>query len=764
MIAAWLLLGAAACSGRGAGIGAPADGLSPGDLNVILITLDTTRADRIGCYGYRDIATPHLDALAARGTLFEQAHATAPLTLPSHCSIFTGKYPPAHGVRDNGGYVLREDETTLAETLKSAGWSTAGFVSAFVLDRRWGAAQGFDHYFDDFDLTRYTAVGMGDIQRPGSEMLEPALAWLRDNRAKKLFAWLHFYDPHAPYEPPEPYRTIYAGRQYVGEIAYVDALIGQLTDEISRLGLAGRTLLVVTGDHGESLGEHRESAHAFFVYSATTHVPLILSGGYPGLAGRRIAEVVRTIDIMPTVLDLLGLPHDGIGQGLSLVPILAGREEAGRAAYSESFYARNHFGWSDLRTLRDGPWRFIEAPQPELYDVGIDPGELENLASAQPLVLESLRERLAAIEQETGSPVEAAAPEEMDAETQKRLAALGYIGSTVDTAGRPSAELPDPKEKIGLVNRLHAAREEALAGRRAEAIAQLESVLAESPEIIDGWFRLGSLRLQEGQLTQAAKSFQTTLSLKPDHEWAVVGLADTYVEMGRLEDALVGYRQHLAREPNNDTVAYRLAETLMDAGRLTEAQRGFERVLAIKPQRAAAAVGISAVAFKRGDVVGARAAARRALAIDPNARSAWFNLALCSEQAGETAEALGSYRREIAIHPHSQRARFNMARLLGRAGDAAGQIRELRAMVDDAPDVSFGRFYLAKALLDAGDIPAASDEARRALQIDPEGYYAPLGHYVLADALSRRGEKEAAEEEARIGHSLEARNLPPPPH
>ena len=763
LFAASVVLAAPAC-GRSSGIGAPASGLAPGDLNLILISLDTTRADRLGCYGFREVSTPHLDALAAGGALFEQAHASIPLTLPSHSSIFTGKYPPAHGVLDNGGYSLRDSETTLAETLKSAGWTTAGFVSAFVLDRRWGIAQGFDHFMDDFDLTRYTAVGMGDIQRPGGEMLDAALAWLRDNRARKFFAWLHFYDPHAPYEPPEPYKTMYAGRLYVGEIAYVDALIGQLTDELTRLGLAGRTLLVVTGDHGESLGEHKESAHAFFVYSATTHVPLIFSGGYPGLAGRRVPDVARTIDIMPTILELLGLPHEAIGQGLSLVPLMEGRGGPAREAYSESRYARHHFGWSDLRTLRDAGHRFIEAPRPELFDVSKDPGEVENLASAQPLVVERMRERLAALDQEMGAPVEAPAAEEMDAETQKQLAALGYIGSTVDTAGRSSADLPDPKDKIEIVNRLHTAREDALAGRRAEAIQQLTSVLGESPEIIDGWFRLGSLQLQEGHLPEALKAFQTTLALKPDHEWAVVGLADTYVEMGRLDDALVGYRQHLARDPNNDTVTYRLAETLLDAGRLTEAQRGFERVLAIKPGRAAAAVGISAVAFKRGDLAGSRAAAQRALVIDPNVRSAWFNLAVCSEQAGDAPEAAAAYRREIAVHAHAHKARFNLARLLGRMGDRDGQIRELRTLVEGAPDVAQGRFYLAKALLDAGRTQEASDEARRALQLDPEGYYAPLGHYVLADALLRGGQKAAAEEEARIGRSLEARNLPPPPH
>ncbi|HEY3174869.1 MAG TPA: sulfatase-like hydrolase/transferase [Candidatus Polarisedimenticolia bacterium] len=740
------------------------EGLSPSDLNLVIVTLDTTRADRIGCYGDRDILTPQLDALAARGALFEQAHATAPLTLPSHSSIFTSRYPPAHGVRDNGGFFLSESEETLAEVLSAHGFATGGFVSAYVLDRRWGIAQGFDRYFDDFDLAKYRTLSMGDIQRRGDETLGKALDWIRDQRGKRFFAWLHLYDPHSPYDPPEPYATAYAGRLYDGEIAYVDSLIGELMDDLSRSGLSSRTLVVVVGDHGESLGEHKESGHAFFVYGTSTHVPLILSGPWPGLAGMRIPGVVSTIDIMPTVLELLGVHHAVHGQGRSLVPLVEGRSlSEPLVAYSESFYPRYHFGWSDLRTLRTDRYRFIEAPRPEIYDTSKDPLETENLAGALPELLARMRGMLARIEGEMGEASTTTAPQEMDEETLRKLAALGYIGSTVDTAGKGSGELADPKDKIEIVNRMHEAKDDQLKGDSKTAIEKLRRVVADAPEVIDAWFRLGNAYFEEREFPLALEMYRRTLALKPDHDWAMVNMANVYVEMGRIDDALVGYRRFLERDPANDLIAYRLAETLLDAGRIGEAGAMFRRVLEIAPGKAAAAVGLAAAAMRRGDPAGARAEVARALTIDPNVRNAHYNLALALEAEGNARVAVEEYRKEISLHPHSFKAQFNLSRLLGLSGDVKGQVGELRAAMEDNPEFHVGRYYLSKALLDAGDLAGAEREAKRALEASPENYYAPLGQYVLADVYARSGRTVAAQEAVRRGRELEARNLPPPP-
>lgn len=748
----------------GGGLARLPGGLSPRDINLIIVTLDTTRADRLGCYGYTRIATPHLDALARTGVLFEQAHAAIPLTLPSHCSIFTGKYPPAHGVRDNGGYFLAESEETLAETLRQQGFATGGFVSAYVLDHRWGIAQGFDRFFDDFDLAKYKTVSMGDIQRRGDQTLEKAIEWVLDQKSRRFFAWIHFYDPHSPYDPPEPYASAYPERPYDGEVAYVDSLVGELVGTLGSHGLLDRTLIVVVGDHGESLGEHHESGHAFFVYGVSTHVPLIFSGPWRGWGGRRIPSVVRTIDIMPTVLDLLGVQHPPGGQGVSLLPLVLGRAPTeASVAYSESFYPRFHFGWSDLRSIRDERYRFIEAPRPELYDVMKDPYEQENLAGRLPQVMDRLRATLIDVESSMEGAPSAAAPAEIDEETQKKLAALGYIGSTVDTSGRRSADLPDPKDKIDIVNRMHQAREDQLKGDSKASIAALRSVIADAPEVIDAYFRLGNAYYEERDFPAALEMYRKTLALKPDHDWAVVNMASTFADMGRIDDAVLGYRKYLERDRQNDNIAYRLAETLLDAGRLDESADMFRRVLEIKPDRAAAAVGLAAVALRRKDTAGARVEIRRSLAIDPNVRNAHYDLALVLEAEGDTRGALGEYRKEIEGHAHAFRARFNLARLLGRTGDREGQIRELRAALDDNPDYALARFFLAKALLDAGDLASAETEATAALKADPESYYAPLGHYVLADIYARQGKPAEAEQAARQGRRLEGRNLPPPP-
>jgi len=331
------LIGSAAWLGRrspralstpsGTPIGALARGVAPSDLNLLVITLDTTRADRLGAYGWHPSATPELDRLAAEGVLFERASAPAPLTLPAHASLFTSKYPPAHGVRDNGGFFLDERETTLAERLKAAGLKTGGFVGAYVLDRRWGIAQGFDFYFDDFDPSKFEMPSLADVERPGNEVADRALEWLQSVKGSRFFGWIHFYDAHSPYSPPEPYRTRFADRPYVGEIAFVDSQIGRIRAFLEQEHLLDRTIIVVLGDHGESLGDHGEGTHGFFVYESVLHVPLIVRAPYDRLKSRRVADLVRSIDVTPTVLDLLGLPAAQSIEGRTL--------EIGRASCRE---------------------------------------------------------------------------------------------------------------------------------------------------------------------------------------------------------------------------------------------------------------------------------------------------------------------------------------------------------------------------------------------------------------------------------------------
>src|SRR5262245_12285141 len=308
----------------GSRVGRLPRGVQPGDLNLLLITLDTTRADRLGAYGWPASATPALDRIGRDGVLFDRAVAPAPLTLPAHASLFTGDYPPHHGVRDNGGFFLDERETTLAERLKARGLKTGGFVGSYVLDRTWGIGQGFDTYFDNFDLSKFDTPSLGEVERPANEVADRALGWLETVRSSRFFGWVHFYDPHSPYTPPEPYRTRFADRPYLGEIAFVDSQVGRIVAFLEAQHLIDRTIIVVAGDHGESLGAHGESTHGFFIYDAVLHVPLMIRAPYDVLHGRHVANVVRSVDVMPTVLDLLGLPPPDQVDGQSVVPMMTG--------------------------------------------------------------------------------------------------------------------------------------------------------------------------------------------------------------------------------------------------------------------------------------------------------------------------------------------------------------------------------------------------------------------------------------------------------
>ncbi|NUR54553.1 MAG: sulfatase, partial [Acidobacteria bacterium] len=294
---------------RGADFGTLPRGVDRSALNLVVVTLDTTRADRIGAYGRAHAGTPQFDALAAEGVVFDHASTSAPITLPAHSSIFTGRFPPQHGVRDNGGYFLNENEQTLAEVLKARGYATGGFIAAYVLDSKWGIAQGFDTYFDDFDLSKYRVFSMGNIQRPGNEVVDRALPWIDQHRGAPFFAWVHLYDAHSPYAPPEPFKTQFAGDLYQGEISFADAQVGRVVQFLRDRDLLDRTVIVVIGDHGESLDDHGEQGHGFFVYESVVHVPMIVRAPFSAMQRRRVADPVRSVDVMPTVLDLLGVPE-----------------------------------------------------------------------------------------------------------------------------------------------------------------------------------------------------------------------------------------------------------------------------------------------------------------------------------------------------------------------------------------------------------------------------------------------------------------------
>ncbi len=743
-------------------LGSLPTGVAADDLSLLLITLDTTRADRIGAYGFADIETPHLDRLAAEGVLFEQAQAVAPLTLPAHSSIFTGQFPPAHGVRDNGGFYLGDEHVVLAEILRDEGLRTGGFVGAYVLDAKWGIAQGFDDYFDDFELGDTVRLALNEIERPAGEVADRALAWLDEAPDARFFSWVHFYDPHSPYEPPEPFAEQYRNRPYIGEIAYVDSQVGRLLDWLDENGRTDDTVVVVIGDHGESLGEHGESGHGFFVYEGATRVPFILRAPYDTMRGHRVSDVVRAVDVSPTVLDLLGVDagqaeRDSSVEGASLVRLLTGAAGPRLPAYAEAVYPRYHYGWSDLAALRLANMKYVAAPRPELYDLAVDPAELNNLYSMRPDEANRMASMLQALESRWADAARPAAVEEVDPETRARLAALGYLASFAGASGEPvdRSSLGDPKDKIHLFNLMRTAREASLKGNRQAAVAALERVLMEDPSVIDAWVRLGDEQVRGDDADAAIESYRRAIELKPDYAHAVINLANAYRSTGAKEEAILGYREFLRLDPRNAVIHYELARMLVERGDLDGADRHLKEAAALSPEMGAAVVSQGAVALLRSDEVNAERLFEEALAIQPDVRLAHFNLALLAERRGDTRAAVDLYRRELDYHPRSYRVHFNLGRLLDSLGDRYGATAALEKSIEVNPEFAVGHFFLAKSLVDRNEqLDRAIELARTGLELDA-GDMAPMGRYLLADIFARLGRPQDAQRELASARALE---------
>jgi arylsulfatase A-like enzyme/Flp pilus assembly protein TadD len=740
-------------------LGRPDGGTQDG-LNLVVITLDTTRADHIGAYGSTLAKTPVLNGLAREGVIFEHAMSTAPLTLPAHSSMFTGRFPPEHGVRDNGGFYLDDAQVTLAEMLKAHGFATGGFVAAFVLDRKWGIGQGFDEYLDDFDMSKMRGRAMGSIQRPAPEVLDKALPWIDSVKDQRFFAWIHFYDPHTPYAPPEPFKSEYAGHPYRGEIAFTDSQVGRLVDHLRTRGLLDRTVLMVLGDHGESLGDHGETTHGFFIYEAATRVPFIVRAPFQTTRARRVADPVRIVDLTPTALDLLGLPVPAGLSGASLTPLMTGAvRELGLEGYAEAMYPLHHYGWSDLRALRSGRFKLIDAPRPELFDLERDPNETTNIfeqrRSLGDRMVAQLRQKEAAFEK-----VEAVQPAtDVDPEVRARLAALGYVGSFVASASDPRTDRADPKDKIDLFNLMGEARDIGNdPGGFEKGVALLTQVVTQDPNVVDAWFTLGNWHLREGKYAEAIGYFRKLLALKPDHDVAVVSMAHAYRSLGNDEAAMAGYERYLEIDPKDAYVRYQVGQVFLERGDLARAEDVFNQSLALDPKVAQAKNALGVIAFRRGDLATAERLTREAIALREDVRLARYNLALIAEEGGDLRTAEREYLEELKVHPDSYKAAFNLSRLYERIGERSLRIDALKQSIEGNPAFAEGHLVLAKAYLDEGrDLDEAAKLARKGLELNAVSELAPLGHYVLADIFNRQGRRAEAAREVALGRAAERR-------
>jgi choline-sulfatase len=694
------ILTAAVLAMRGVGwlgdLRAPFAARVPSRPHILLITLDTTRADHIGAYGYTLARTPQLDRLAAEGVLFERAVAAAPITLPAHASVLTARYPFSHGVRNNGTFSLSASMPTLATALHAAGYRTAAFVSAFVLDRRFGLARGFDRYDDHMETG---APATAELERRGDRSALAAGAWLAEHARERgpFFLWLHLYDPHDPYDPPPPFRDAFADRPYDGEIAFDDDVVRSLVDRLDRADVLASTIVAVIGDHGESLGDHGEVTHSMFVYESALRVPMILR--WPGRlrAGTRVRALVRGIDLAPTLLDLAGLPSLDGAQGQSLVPLVRAGTAGPASAYGETYFPLFYMDWAPLKSIQDDRWKFIDAPMPELYDLAADPREQTNLAAREPARVAALGRALASLAGGTG----AMTPRGIDRETAEKLAALGYVGGTPSAPVEPtSAGKADPKTMIGVFNRLRRANAAVHGGHPADGAAIARDVIATDPRNAFATIILANAEMAQGRYGEAIGHYRAYVALVPTSADAHHRMAICYARLGNSAAALGEEEAALAIDPR-DAEAHDLRGGLLaGSGRQDEAIRELRTAVEIEPANAPFRVGLARLLIAARRLDEAETELRRAFELQPQSADLHGASAALLVARQRPDAAVVEFVRALQLAPEHDDVRLDFARTLDQLGRRAEAETEYQRLVDGRdtpPDIrKAARQYLRR--------------------------------------------------------------------
>ncbi len=618
--------------------------------NVLFITIDTLRADHLGCYGYRKIETPNIDRLAAEGVRFTRAYTPVPVTLPAHAVMFTGSYPMRTGMHDFSGNRLSPGQPTLASLLRNQGYATAGIVGSAVLDSRFGLNQGFDFYYDHFDFSRLDETNLDAMERRGDEVVNQSLAWLRQNHRKRFFLWVHLFDPHHPYRPPPPYNARYKAQPYDGEIAFDDEQVGRLVEFLKKNNLYDQTLIVVVSDHGEGLGEHGEKTHGFFIYNSTLHVPLIfklpVEKSFPN---KEIGNLVSLIDLLPTVLQVAGVNIPEEVQGKSLLPLMQGRRgQSLESLYAESYLPRIHFNWSELRSLQEGHYHFIDAPKPELYDLSQDPRELKNLYAQRRKIGDDLQGRLARLIKLylPASGDKTAEQTGMDPVLMERLKSLGY--AAVSGGGSPTISdrnLPDPKDRIQMYELVSEAIADSQHGRYEASIAKLQAALKTENDSLPVRYLLALNYYRQQNFTNAIQELQRVVQMSPSYSLAVYYLGLAYGKVGDWNQAIVFLKRVLELDPSNFSAAFNLGAAYLKVGRIQESLAAFQQSVNIFPEYAPGYEALGEVYLYQGKVDEAIGALRKAVDLNPKSVKARRTLAKALEAKGLYQEAQEELRK-----------------------------------------------------------------------------------------------------------------------
>jgi arylsulfatase A-like enzyme/tetratricopeptide (TPR) repeat protein len=718
----------------------------PAGTPVVLISIDTLRADHLPAYGYRGVDTPAIDGLRRDGILYTRAYSHTPLTLPSHTSLLTGLLPAVTGVRDNVGYSLDPARIAsgevpyLPQILKRQGYATGAAVSAYVLQGKTGLATGFDLYEDSIEFR--TGTGLAGLQRPGGETLRLVLPWLRAAAAppaRPFLLFFHIYEPHTPYDPPEPYASRYA-LKYDGEIATADAIVGQLLAELKRLGAYDRSIVVLLSDHGEGLGDHGEDEHGVLLYNEAIHVPLILKLPAGQLAGRAAAAPAALTDVAPTLLALLGLPVPPALRGASLLTLLDDRR-----VYAETFYPRLHFGWSDLACLVGRRYHYIDGPDPELYDLERDPRETRNLLGDERREVAAMRREL------SGYRRDLAPPAAVDPEARAAMAALGYVGRTAppaggragtagsktggdagtQVAGRAGAAgteaLPDPKRHLGLLRDLRQGFAAFARHEYPQAAATFERVLAANPGMADAWEFLGRAREKLGESAAALAAYDRALRIDPGGSPAALAAGSLWFDLGKLDKAESYARMAAAGNPSFAHAL--LAEIAMRRGDLAAAEHEARAAQDERGRRIGPMIALAEVLHAERRYEEALEETRRAgrayaerTARDPELlRGLALIRGKILADLGDAAAAEAAFQQEIHLFPDDLRAYSNLAILYALTGRPAAAQDALQRLIAAQPSAAAyaEAVKTLRVLADPGDAAAMLRYALRRFPGDP---------------------------------------------
>lgn len=653
-----------------AAVGAAA---APARSNLLLVTVDTLRPDRLGCYGSTTIKTPAIDRLAAAGAVFDRAFAHTPLTLPSHASILLGTAPPAHGVHDNGYFRVPDGPPTLATVLKDRGYATGAFIGAFPLDARFGLARGFDDYDDRYGSG--TGLDFQFVERRAESVVAAALDWL-EGRAGPWFVWVHVFDPHQPYDAPAPYAGLYKDDPYGAEVAYADAALAELFAFLDTSRQAASTVVVLTGDHGQSLGEHGETTHGYFAYNATLRVPLVVAG--PGVRPGRVGANVGHVDIFPTVCDLLGADRPSVLQGRSLVPAMRGRglaDLAARPIYFESLYAYYRRGWAPLRGYIEGARKFIDLPVPELYDLAADPGEVRNLADAD---MPREKAALAALVKAGSAGAAAAAKPQLGAAGREKLQSLGYVGGFQPPAKTVFGPEDDLKSLLPFNRKFEQAQDLYFRGQADASVGLLRELVRERPDFDNPYLFLVTIFEKQGRLGEAEALLKQGVAANPRNYKLAIERGIVLAETGRNDEALAVLEGAAAMIDWDPELWNYMGVAHWNKGDLAGAIAAYERALALDPEYAVVLSNLGAAltaAARRDKDAGAlrRALAcfQKALDSDPRDVAAHNGLGAAYRLLGDVEAAVASFERALALEPGHKLALYNLGTALFDRGDKA---------------------------------------------------------------------------------------------